>query len=138
MTDVVRNDKKFCAYCNQCVKETVLSFEEVGSLKSRDYGLNEVSTLSGDLIGSHKGEPSDWLSRIEASILLEGLLQPLLLRRSDAGNLELLDGNHRAWIVYKLQISAPVCIFEPSCGKCSEASFCEAAMEVTGDLGWRY
>lgn len=124
--------------CSECVAGTVMPAHSLAALRSRDYSLRPVSDLEYAEIGSQKPlEPSGWFARVLASVLNEGVLEPILVTRGSEG-FELIDGNHRAWAAAHHGISAPVLIFTPNCGVCSEGSFSAAAMEGTAALGWKY
>ena len=124
--------------CDECVSNVVLPAPSVAALRSRDYDLRPVADLAHAEIGAQKPfEPAGWLARVLASVLDEGVLEPILVTPGPQG-LELIDGHHRAWAAAQHGISAPALVFTPSCGGCSEVSFSAAAMARTAELGWKY
>lgn len=124
-------------YYTDCVQPAMFNHEDLGALRSRDYNLKRVDELLFEEIGSEKPSPDDWLSRIIGSVSNEGVLQPILVVENDEG-LELVDGNHRAWVAHRLMLSAPVQIFRATCENCTEEQFRETAMARTEELGWKY
>lgn len=115
--------------------------EQIAGLRSRGFELRRVDQLSYEELNRppHKPEqPSCWFDRVISSIRDQGVLLPLLVSRESGTGLQLIDGNHRAWGAVQLQVAAPVQIFHPVCGRCSEEGFREAAMRRTASLGWRY
>lgn len=126
------------SHCDECVQGTVLPARSVAKLRSRDYDLRPVSELARSEVGAHKPlEPANWFTRVESSILSEGILDPILVTTGTDG-LELIDGHHRAWASARHGLDAPALIFTASCGDCSEYSFAAAAMLHTAELGWQY
>lgn len=124
--------------CRECVQGTVLPARSVAVLRSRDYGLRPVSELARSEVGAHKPfEPADWMTRVEDSVLREGILDPILVTHGPSG-LELIDGHHRAWAAAHHGLDAPALVFTAACGECSEDAFAAAAMSHTAELGWRY
>lgn len=124
--------------CSVCSREATFSSEELGRLHSRDYGLRRVEDLEFADIGAAKElESAEWLASIIVAISTDGVLQPVLLADSPGG-LELVDGNHRAWVAHRLLLSAPVQIFDPGCESCTEEQWRELAMEETEARGWKY
>lgn len=116
--------------CNDCIDTHIFDPEQLGKLISRDHDLRRIMDLSFDEIGAN--EPVEWFPRIVASVSAYGVIRPILLTRKD-GELELMDGNHRAWAAYTQQIDVPVSIFTPSCGQCTEEMFREASEAFEGD-----
>ncbi|MHA3723678.1 hypothetical protein ACXR2T_07350 [Leucobacter sp. HY1910] len=126
------------ASCSECVTERVLPAHAVATLRSRDYDLRPVSDVQYAEVGAHKPlEPSGWFQRVIASVLADGILEPILATHGPQG-LELIDGNHRAWAAAHHGLDAPVRIFTPACGDCTEESFAVAAMAGTAERGWKY
>lgn len=124
--------------CSVCSREATFSSEELGRLYSRDHGLRRVEDLEFADIGSAKAlESADWLADIIVAVSTDGVLQPILLADSPGG-LELVDGNHRAWVAHRLLLTAPVHIFDPRCGYCTEEQWREQAMDETEASGWKY
>lgn len=124
--------------CSDCLTLVTFSPEQLARLRSRDYNLRRIADLVFAEIGAQKSaEPATWFPKIIASIAADGVIQPLLVT-SNADGLELIDGNHRAWAACKQQLPAPVHLFIPDCGNCTETMLREAAMVQTEKLGWKY
>lgn len=114
--------------CNNCIESHIFDPEQLGRLVSRDHDLRRIMDLSFDEIGAN--EPVEWFPRIVASVSAYGVIRPILLSRKDE-ELELIDGNHRAWAAYTQQIDVPVQVFTPVCGDCTEETFLESFEQAT-------
>lgn len=124
--------------CPDCLTSRDLAPDQIGRLRSRDYGLRRIEALAYSEIGAPKpAEPKNWLDKVATSIIIDGFLQPILITAGSDG-LELIDGNHRAWVAHTCGISAPVLIFIPDCGSCTESMLRSTAMSQTQALGWTY
>lgn len=124
--------------CKDCVKSSTFSAKQLARLRSRDYRLAKLEEVDFETIANYKpSEPEGWFEKVIASILTEGILQPVLIVKNLEG-LELVDGNHRAWTAWKYDLECPVRIFSPICGKCTETMFRENAMSHTISIGWQY
>lgn len=130
--------------CTECIETLIFTPEELGSLRTRDFDLRMIRELNFDEIESHNiqgplemGDPNQQLAKVFSSVSAYGVIRPILvvaINFEHSRRFDLVDGNQRAWSSYDQRLDAPVLVFTPTCGNCTEASFLEQAIAHTIEL----
>lgn len=124
--------------CGECSTRRSLTSVEAGDLLSRHFQHLPIRSVTHRQMSSKQGDPRGWLAHVEKSILTcRVVCDPVALVATDRG-LEIIEGNHRAWIAYHYRLPLPAMIFSPVCGECTEALFCDVANAWTREIGWMH
>lgn len=124
--------------CNDCTTHIKLSPEDAGRLLSRHYGLISVSDVSSEQIHNKLGDPSGWMNHVEDSIVKAQMINDPLALTTGENGLEIINGNHRAWVAHRHGIPARATVFMPVCGRCTEALFEDCMNTWTRAIGWMH
>lgn len=122
--------------CGKCATRRSLTPAEAGALLSRHFDRLPIRSVTYQQMSDKRGDPTGWMDHVEKSIVASQVVSdPVALAETENG-LEIIEGNHRAWIAYHYRMTLPAMVFAPVCGRCTEALFCDVANAWTREIGW--
>lgn len=122
--------------CGECSTRRSLTPAGAGALLSRHFDRLPIRSVTYRQMSTKHGDPQGWMDHVERSIFnSRAVHDPVALAETEDG-LEIIEGNHRAWIAYHYRMTLPAMVFSPVCGECTEALFCDVANAWTREIGW--